>query len=246
MKRLGVIIGSVWNSLLGRAEKPDLILDYAAEKFDDQLVEIKRAVAEVATEKWRIQEQVDDQQKRIDKLDEQARAELANGKEELALRILERKAEAQIYLEDYVEQLQGLQQRQDEVEAASRKMEDQIDTFKRKKQLTKAEYRTAEATARVGDMLTGINEQGVQVGRALGRIDEKKEILEARGKAIPELIEHGTLTDVLNRGKTSLDREMEESRVNRDANAALKAMKEQLGLPAASPQPEREEAPTKP
>jgi phage shock protein A len=232
MGRIGVILSSWWNALLGRAEKPGLILDTAYETFTTQLFEVKKSVADVATQKFAIEKQAQNAQSDIDRLTADAEAELADGNEDLAMRILERKAQAQIRMEELVGELKELQAQQTELEAAERKLADQIADFGRQKEVKKAQFRSAAAQVKISESLTGINETGISVGRALGRINEKTDQMEARAKAIPELIKHGTLSDLASGGKAPIDREIEESRIKRDANRELEAMKGRLGITA--------------
>lgn len=244
MNRIGVILSSWLNALLGRAEKPDLILDLAYENFQDQLIAVKQSVADVATQKFMIEKQSTDAQKEIDKLAQQAEDELADGKEDLAMRILERKAQAQIRMEELVGELQELEGQQAALEQSSRQLADQIGDFGRQKEVQKAKYRSAEARAKIGESLTGINTTGASVNRALGRINEKTDQAEARAKAIPELVKHGTLSEITSGGKDPMDREMEESRIHRDAGKELAAMKERLGIAAPAQSAVEEHSPS--
>lgn len=240
MGRIAVIIKSWFNNLIGKAERPGLILDTAYEQFVDQLYEVKASVADVATAKHQIQKMVDNAQVEVNKLEQQAQNELEDGNEELALRVLERKANAQIQLETLNAELEELKAQQSALEQNERKLADNIESFGRQKEVKKAQYRSAEAQVKIGESITGINRRGMEVGRAVGRMQEKTEQMEARAKAIPELIKSGTLTDLASGGKSQLDRELDESRVRRDAANELTAMKERLGLTAAKEKPQIE------
>src|SRR3982750_3914957 len=92
MARLSMIIKSKFSKALDRAENPNETLDYSYEEQLRQLQNVKRGVADMTTAKKRLELQYASMQKQSDKLDQQARAALNAGREDLAREALTRKA----------------------------------------------------------------------------------------------------------------------------------------------------------
>lgn len=84
LKRAQGIFQAKANSALDKAEDPRQTLDYSYEQQLENLTKVKRAVADVATAKKRIEIQAETLKSQGDKLAEQAKAALGQGNEPLA------------------------------------------------------------------------------------------------------------------------------------------------------------------
>src|SRR5580700_102803 len=89
------IVAAKTNKALDAAEKPDEMLDYSYEQMLDQITQVRRALVDIAASRKRIELQEQQLQHSVDHLNDQAKAALAAGKEDLAREALSRKAAAQ-------------------------------------------------------------------------------------------------------------------------------------------------------
>src|SRR5580700_9088167 len=89
------ILAAKTNKALDAAEKPDEMLDYSYEQMLDQITQVRRALVDIAASRKRIELQEQQLQHSVDHLNDQAKAALAAGKEDLAREALSRKAAAQ-------------------------------------------------------------------------------------------------------------------------------------------------------
>src|SRR6516225_4099039 len=93
------ILAAKANKALDAAEKPDEMLDLSYEQMLDHLTKVRQALVTVAASRKQIELQEQQLQHSVDHLQEQARAALELGKEDLAREALQRKAAAQAQIE---------------------------------------------------------------------------------------------------------------------------------------------------
>ena len=83
------------NKALDAAEKPDEMLDYSYEQMLDQITKVRQGLVAIAGSRKQIELQEQQLQHSVDHLQDQAKAALAQGREDLAREALSRKAAAQ-------------------------------------------------------------------------------------------------------------------------------------------------------
>src|ERR671922_983002 len=206
MSRTSNVIKAWWSKLLNRAEDPSVTLDYSYERQREMLQKVKKGIADVVTAKKRLELQTQKLEVELPKLDEQARAALGAGREDLARAALERKAFAQQQLQGLDQQIAGLEQQQEKLSESEKRLAAKVESFRTQKETIKAQYSAAEAQVRIGEAATGIGEGMADTGLAIERARDKTEQMQARAGAIDELVSAGTLDDFT--GETSLDREL--------------------------------------
>ena len=91
-QRFTLIFKSKANKALDKAEDPRETLDYSYEKQLELLQKVRRGVADVATSRKRLELQIQGLDQQSAKLEEQARAALAGGREDLAREALTRRS----------------------------------------------------------------------------------------------------------------------------------------------------------
>ena len=119
--------------------------------------------------------------------------------------------------------------RQETLEANQKELQTRIEGFKADKELVKADYAAAKATAQIGETVTGIQKDGLSAAKAVGRITEATKELEARGDALSELIQSGALEDAFNPGQSPLDRKALSMARTQAVNLDIERLRKQLG-----------------
>src|SRR5580658_10755331 len=89
------IVAAKANKALDAAEKPDEMLDLSYEQMLDQITKVRQALVTIAASRKQIELQEQQLQHSVDHLNDQAKAALAQGREDLAREALNRKAAAQ-------------------------------------------------------------------------------------------------------------------------------------------------------
>ena len=228
-QRFKLIFKSKANKALDKAEDPRETLDYSYEKQLELLQQVRRGVADVATSRKRIELQIQSLDQQVAKLNDQAKAALAGGREDLAREALTRKSGLQTQIADLQTQLAQLQDQEDKLVAASQQLQAKVEAFRTKKETIKATYSAAEAQTKINEAFAGISDELGDVGLAVQRAEDKTAQMQARAGAIDELVASGALEDVSNVGKDNLTLELERMANQSQVDKELEQMRLELG-----------------
>jgi phage shock protein A len=229
------ILAAKANKALDAAEKPDEMLDLSYEQMLDHLTKVRQALVTVAASRKQIELQEQQLQHSVDHLQEQAKAALALGKEDLAREALQRKAAAQAQIDGMESQHQQLSEEEQELEQTLAALQERVNQFRTQKETLKAQYTAASAEASVDESIAGISTTLGDSGAALQRAQDQIATMQARAGALDELLQSGVLEDV--GGDTDdIQKELDEAGSSADIDRELAALKAQIG--PASPTPE--------
>ncbi len=245
MKRLSGVVQAKANKMLDRVEDPRDTLDLSYEKQLEQLQQVRKGLADIATARKRIELQATQLKANADKLQEQAKTALAQNNEDLAREALSRRASIATQLETMKTQHDQLVTQQDRLVTTSQQLEARVAAFRTQKETLKASYTAAEAQTKIGEAVAGISESMGDTGLAMQRAQDKIEQMQARGQAMDELLSSGDLTDITNTSdpiQSQLDKSMQASQVDAEL-AKLKASSQPAGAIAAG---ESEDAASEP
>jgi phage shock protein A len=227
------IISAKANKALDAAEKPDEMLDLSYEQMLDQITRVRRGLVDIAASRKRLELQEQQLQASADHLQDQAKAALAQGKEDLAREALARRAAAQGQITDMEAQHQELAEQEQKLGVALENLQKRVNNFRSQKEVLKAQYTAASAQTSVNETAAGISSAAGDSGAALQRAQDKIANMQARAGAMDELLQSGVLEDV--GGSTDdIQQELDEASTSADVDKQLAALKAQLG-PAAAP-----------
>jgi phage shock protein A len=233
-QRAHEIVQAKANKALDAAEKPDEMLDLSYEQMLDHLTEVRRALVDIAASRKRIELQETQLRHTVDHLQDQARAALAQGNDELAKEALSRKAAAQAQVDDMDAQHAQLAEQETKLEQTLSQLQQKVNQFRTSKEVMKAQYTAAQAMTSVGESATGISTAFGDSGAELQRAQDKIAMMQARAGAMDELLQSGVLEDV--GGSTDdIQAELDEAGSAAQADKELAALKAQVA--AGSPPP---------
>jgi phage shock protein A len=235
-QRFKLIFKSKANKALDKAEDPRETLDYSYEKQLELLQKVRRGVADVATSRKRLELQIQGLAQQESKLEEQARAALAGGREDLAREALTRRSGLHQQIADLQVQLGTLQDQEEKLTVAAQQLQSKVETFRTKKETIKATYSAAEAQTKINEAFAGISDELGDVGLAVQRAEDKTAQMQARAGAIDELVASGALTDVSSMGKDNITVELERMASENEVDTQLAAMKRELESGESKPQ----------
>ena len=227
-QRFKMIFSSKANAALDRAEDPRQTLDYSYEKQLELLQKVRRGIADVATSRKRLELQITQIEQQESKLEQQARAALAGGREDLAREALTRRSGLHQQIADLQTQLVGLQEQEEKLTVSAQQLQSKVESFRTRKETIKATYSAAEAQTRINEAFTGISSELGDVGLAIQRAEDKTAQMQARAGAIDELVASGALEDVSSMGKDSITVELERMASQSEVDAQLAALKGEL------------------
>lgn len=228
------ILNAKANRALDAAEKPDEMLDLSYEQMLDQITKVRQALVTIAASRKRIELQEQQLQHSVDHLQEQAKTALSLGKEDLAREALSRKATAQAQINDMEAQHEQLAEQEEKLGETLQALQQRVNTFRTQKEVLKAQYAAASASASVNEDVAGISSTLGDSGAALQRAQDKIATMQARAGALDELLQSGVLEDV--GGSTDdIQQELDEAGANADVDRELAALKAEIG-PGSAPQ----------
>jgi phage shock protein A len=229
------IVAAKANKTLDAAENPNEMLDYSYEQMLDHITKVRRALVDIAASKKQIELQEQQLQHSVDHLNDQAKAALAQGREDLAREALSRKAAAQSQIEGMEPQRQQLDDEEQKMEQTLSALQQRVNNFRSQKEVMKAQYTAAQATASVNEEAAGISDSFSDSGAALQRAQDKIANMQARAGATDELLQSGVLEDV--GGSTDdIQKELDEAGANAQVDKELAALKAQIGSAPATPE----------
>jgi phage shock protein A len=228
------VLAAKANKALDAAEKPDEMLDLSYEQMLDQITQVRQALVTIAASRKRIELQEQQLQHSVDHLQEQAKTALSLGKEDLAREALSRKATAQAQINDMEAQHEQLAEQEEKLGQTLQALQQRVNNFRTQKEVLKAQYAAASASASVNEDVAGISSTLGDSGAALQRAQDKIATMQARAGALDELLQSGVLEDV--GGSTDdIQQELDEAGTSADVDRELAALKAEIG-PGSAPQ----------
>ncbi len=222
------------NKALDQAEKPDEMLDLSYDQMLDQITSVRRALVQIAASRKQLELQGQQLQHSVTHLQDQARAALSQGNEDLAKEALSRKAAAQAQVTDLESQHEQLTEQQQKMEQTLDVLQKRVNEFRTKKEVLKAQYSAAQAESSVNADAAGISSGYADSGAALQRAQDKIAQMQARASATDELLQSGVLEDV-GGGTDDIQQELDEAGNAAQVDSELAALKAEIS--AGSPQP---------
>lgn len=190
------IVAAKANRALDKAEKPDEMLDLSYEKMLEQITQVRRALVEIAASRKRIELQEEQLQGSADHLQDQARAAVNAGRDDLAREALSRKTAALQQVAQMEPQHQQLVDEEGKLTQTLQALQARVNQFRTQKETLKAQYSAAKAVTSVNEGVAGITRSISDSGAALTRAQDKIANMQARAGALDELLESGVLEDV--------------------------------------------------
>ncbi len=190
------IVQAKANKALDAAEKPDEMLDLSYEQMLDQITQVRRGLVAIAASRKQTELQEQQFQHTVDHLQDQARAALSQGRDDLAREALSRKAAAQAQIDAMETQRQQLIEQQEKLEHSLDALQKRVNNFRTQKEVLKAQYTAAKAESSIGESAAGISQNAGDSGAELQRTQDKIATMQARAGAVDELLASGVLEDV--------------------------------------------------
>ncbi len=228
-KRISTMFQAKANAELNKREDPRQTLDLSYEQQLENLTKVKRAVADVATARKRVEIQAEQLKAQGDKLADQAKAALSQGNEPLAREALTRREAIASQLKDLDTQHATIVEQEDKLTQTSQRLQSEVEAFRTRKETIKATYTAAEASAHISEAVSGISTSMSDAGAAMQRAQDKVAEMQARSGALDELLASGTLTDLTASPTDDIQAQLDKAGSSSNIDAQLAALKEQMG-----------------
>ena len=182
--RLLLLLGFRAGNPPAEAEDPREALDRAYARQLELQAKMRRAVADVVTARKRIELQARQLAGSPDQLEQEARTELEQGREDLAREALLRRAVIRGELGELQRQSSILAAEEGSLVAASRRLELQVQQFRVRREAIKAAYLAARARAEVGEVLAGLRRDDAELNLAVERAERRIASIRSRAAAV--------------------------------------------------------------
>ena len=213
--RIWRVIRANLNSLVSQAEDPEKILEQTVLDMQEDLFQLRQAVAQAIATQKRTERQCSQAQATGDEWYKRAQLALQKGEEDLAREALTRRKSYQDTAEAMQAQLGQQRGIVDQLRQNMMKLESKISEAKTKKDLYIARARSAKASQQISEMLERTNPGGAM--QAFERMEEKVLQMEAQAEAVAEL------------GTDDLEKRIASLGEADEVEAELAALKSQLG-----------------
>jgi hypothetical protein len=150
--------------------RPDL--DTAYERQLEMLTRVRRAVANVATSRKRLELQANQLEQQIGKLDEQSRKATEAGRGDLAEEAGARRGAAQEQLADLQRQYADTQAEEERLTVSSQRLQAKVDAFRTRKEAIKAANAAAQAAAEAAWAEAVIDDADADAGGSGSVVDD--------------------------------------------------------------------------
>lgn len=230
--RLKALFGARVNQTIEGLEDPRASLDFSLTRLQASLRQISDSLVEVSTARRSLEAQRGQLNKRIDKVEEQARQAVRVGREDLATRALERKAAAQEQLNGLNNSIASMDTQVERLKNSQTNLRQKIELFQTRKEELKALFESSRAQLKVKEASSGVSKDLADAAHAVERAEVRIRAMQSRVDAIDELVATGALEDVLTPAGDDIDREL----ASLTRAAAIESELEQLKAEtAASP-----------
>ena len=227
MKRVQTIFQAKSNAALNKMEDPRQTLDLSYEQQLENLTKVKRAVADVATARKRVEIQAEQLKAQGDKLAGQAKDALTQNNEALAREALARREAIATQLKDLDTQHATIVEQEEKLTQTAQRLQSEVEAFRTKKETIKASYTAAEASAHVSEAVSGISTSMGDAGAAMQRAQDKVAEMQARSGALDELLASGALTD-LTSTTDDIQAQLDKAGASSNVDSQLAALKAQM------------------
>src|SRR3984957_19509697 len=134
MKRLSGVVQAKANKVLDRVEDPRETLDLSYEKQLEQLQQVRKGVADVATARKRLELQAQQPQSQANKLQDQAKQAISQNREDLAREALGRRAAIGEQLDGLRVQHEQLAAQEQKLIATTQQLQARVESFRSQKE----------------------------------------------------------------------------------------------------------------
>ena len=218
--RIKTLISANVNDLIGKAEKPEKMLNQLILDMNQQLIESKKAVAMAIADEKKLEREKNNQEAGVVEWERKAIMAVNAGKDDLAKEALLRKQEFERAAAEYQKQWSAQKASVDQLKESLKELQNKIDEAQRKKNLLIARAKRAEAQQKIQNTISSVSGNRSAFD-AFDRMASKVDQMEAMADAAKEL-------DDLNKD-TNLERRFAElEKSDSSADIMLLELKEKM------------------
>jgi len=183
--RLGTVIRSNLNALIGRAEDPKKILEQSLIDMKGQVSKVRQEVASAIADEKKLQAEAEREKQQAEDWERRAMLAVQESRDDLAKQALMRHAEHLQNAQQLHETWRKHKADTENLKQSLRQMNDKLEELKRKKNVLVARQKRAEAQGRIQQTMSSMNDQSAF--ETFNRMEEKIDDMERQALAATEL-----------------------------------------------------------
>ncbi|MDQ3855195.1 MAG: PspA/IM30 family protein [Chloroflexota bacterium] len=226
--RMSTILRANINSMLDKAEDPEVMIDQIIRDMASAIAEARGQVADMIAQEKILQANVERNQQLSNEWQQKATLAVQRGRDDLAREALRRKTDYDDNVRVYGQQLQSQSQMVDKLKSELQQLESKYEDARRNREVLLARHRRAQTQEKVAQVSAQLNT--MDPSAELGRMEERIRLAEARAEAQAELADE------------SMDDQFAALSADSEVESQLAALKSQLGAGEQSALPSGEES----
>lgn len=196
-----------FQGLLTNDPSPQEKLDRAQRKCRDKLQELKQAIADITTQKKKLELQRDRLSEEIDRQEREAKVEVNDGNESVAKDILKHKRRNKERLEELREQISNMAEVQQDLTRQKDSLKRELRDIKTTRSNMEARKKAAEAEMVASEAFSG--RDGINIDETMRDLESKTQRLETRAEVARES-PNTFLEDEIETEEEDIEKELEE------------------------------------
>ncbi len=198
-QRISKLITANINHLLDKAEDPETMVRQLIREMEESIIELRRETVKAIGARKLLEKKVQIKHQQIEELEQKATLALQQGNEELARQLLTKKIEGEQEYRQLEEELKTAEYLAEKVKEDLIRLEDQVQTARRKKeelirrkQAAERQMRSTSAVQKSRDALNALTGASLSAGEHINAIESYKDkilMLEAEAEATEELLQ---------------------------------------------------------
>lgn len=222
MKRFFAWLRALFNRTMDKLEDPEVMLDQAKRDMQGALVSNREKAVQAITQRNKLQQMLDDSQRKSTQLEAQATTALRQGNRELAKQFLREKATNDATIDTLKTTLAQAVETVESVKVAIKRQEEEVKRKTSEALAMKAQWKQAQIQDSIAKALEGLtfeNEYEGSFAAARDKIKDKQAEANARNEMLSNSVQ----------GKMM---QMEDQTMDMAAEEELQKLEEKLGLAA--------------
>ena len=184
----------VWlRALFQSAEDPRQTFAYSYERQRRMLERVQAALMEIQKTESRLASMAAELETKLPLLEDQARQSISRSREDLARNALERRAVAEMELENIKAQLEEVSLEERRLSLVESRLSSRIEAFYSRQEVNAARFSAAEAQVQIQEALTGLSDELADLGKSLDMTEARTTRMQAKAYAIDRLVAEGLL-----------------------------------------------------
>jgi len=218
--RIGRVIRAKLNIFVSAAEDPVEQLEMTYQDMRDERRQMKQSIVNVKAQRKSLERKIDRFENEVEEHNEQARAAMEQGEEQLARQAVQQKKAKMGAVEDLRTQVQEIEGVESDMYDKLDEIDERIQSLKTEKEILKAKYEGAEAMEDVNASLSeGMGDYSVEEN--VEDIKEEIDTMQSRAEAVQEFEDEREEQDV--------EAQLSDIQTDSEVDAELDTLRSEVG-----------------